>query len=80
MLSVSLVLSSLYFFAGISLILVESGPNEVRFSGVEGGHQREELFLVEGGHLQVQVQEGRHLHSFLFNFTSLAMTVQWDFW
>ena len=64
MLSVSLVLSSLYFFAGISLILVESGPNEVRFSGVEGGHQGEELLLVEGGNLQVQVQKGGHLHSF----------------
>ena len=26
-------------------------PNEVRFCGVEGGHQREELLLVEGRHL-----------------------------
>ena len=54
----------------MSLILLVGGPDKVRFSGVEGGHQGEELLLVEGGHLQVQVQEGEHLHTFLFNFTS----------
>ena len=41
------------------------GPDEVRFGGVEGGHQGEELLLVEGGHLQVKVQEEEHLHNFI---------------